>query len=80
MLIAYPAFTDIVYIGVIHTFHVALSKQMLKAGKNVLCEKPVAANLSQLLEVQQVARECKKFFMEVKSSSCFQLLIDCSQI
>nr|XP_022340348.1 trans-1,2-dihydrobenzene-1,2-diol dehydrogenase-like [Crassostrea virginica]XP_022340349.1 trans-1,2-dihydrobenzene-1,2-diol dehydrogenase-like [Crassostrea virginica]XP_022340350.1 trans-1,2-dihydrobenzene-1,2-diol dehydrogenase-like [Crassostrea virginica]XP_022340351.1 trans-1,2-dihydrobenzene-1,2-diol dehydrogenase-like [Crassostrea virginica] len=62
---------DIVYIGVIHTFHVALSKQMLKAGKNVLCEKPVAANLSQLLEVQQVARECKKFFMEAIWSRCF---------
>lgn len=62
----YVYFLDIVYIGVIHTFHVAMSKQMLKAGKNVLCEKPMAANLAQVLEVQQVARECKKFFMEVQ--------------
>ncbi|XP_056004582.1 trans-1,2-dihydrobenzene-1,2-diol dehydrogenase-like isoform X2 [Ostrea edulis] len=62
---------DIVYIGVIHTFHVAVSKQMLKAGKNVLCEKPMAANLAQVLEVQQVARECKKFFMEAVWSRCF---------
>ncbi|XP_061194135.1 trans-1,2-dihydrobenzene-1,2-diol dehydrogenase-like [Saccostrea echinata] len=62
---------DIVYIGVIHIYHVALSKQMLRAGKNVLCEKPVAASLSQILEVQQVAKECKKFFMEAVWTRCF---------
>ncbi|XP_061194134.1 trans-1,2-dihydrobenzene-1,2-diol dehydrogenase-like [Saccostrea echinata] len=61
---------DVVYIGVIHIYHVALSKQMLKAGKNVLCEKPVGASLAQILEVQQVAKECKKFFMEAVWSRC----------
>ncbi|XP_061194137.1 trans-1,2-dihydrobenzene-1,2-diol dehydrogenase-like isoform X2 [Saccostrea echinata] len=44
---------------------------MLRAGKNVLCERPMAANLAQVLEVQQVARECKKFFMEGLWSPCF---------
>lgn len=59
---------DVVYIGVIHIHHVKLSKQILKAGKNVLCEKPVAACLSQILEVQQVAKDCKRFFMEVRGN------------
>lgn len=59
---------DVVYIGVIHIYHGKLSKQILKAGKNVLCEKPVAASLSQFLEVQQVAKDCKCFFMEVKGN------------
>lgn len=64
---------DVVYIGVIHIYHVKLSKQILKAGKNVLCEKPVAANLSQLLEIQQVAKECKRFFMEAVWTRCFPI-------
>ncbi|XP_062587496.1 trans-1,2-dihydrobenzene-1,2-diol dehydrogenase-like isoform X2 [Saccostrea cucullata] len=61
---------DVVYIGVIHIHHVAMSKQMLKAGKNVLCEKPMGASLAQVLEVQQVAKECKKLFMEAIWSRC----------
>lgn len=61
-------YIDVVYIGVIHIYHVKLAKQILKAGKNVLCEKPVAASLSQILEVQQVAKDCKRFFMEVKGN------------
>nr|XP_011421042.2 trans-1,2-dihydrobenzene-1,2-diol dehydrogenase isoform X2 [Crassostrea gigas] len=61
---------DVVYIGVIHIHHVKLSKQILKAGKNVLCEKPVASCLSQFLEVQQVAKDCKRFFMEAIWSRC----------
>lgn len=65
---SYFIIIDVVYIGVIHIHHVKLSKQILKAGKNVLCEKPVAACLSQILEVQQVAKDCKRFFMEVRGN------------
>lgn len=64
---------DVVYIGVIHIYHVKLAKQILKAGKNVLCEKPVAASLSQILEVQQVAKDCKRFFMEAVWTRCFPI-------
>nr|XP_034330546.1 trans-1,2-dihydrobenzene-1,2-diol dehydrogenase-like [Crassostrea gigas] len=66
--VASDHYVDVVYIGVIHIHHVKLSKQILKAGKNVLCEKPVAACLSQFLEVQQVAKDCKRFFMEVRGN------------
>ncbi|XP_048753467.1 trans-1,2-dihydrobenzene-1,2-diol dehydrogenase-like [Ostrea edulis] len=62
---------DVVYIGVIHISHVTLSKQMLKSGKHVLCEKPMGASLTQILEVQEVAREFGKFFMEGIWSRCF---------
>jgi predicted dehydrogenase len=61
---------DVVYIGVIHISHVALSKQMLRSGKHVLCEKPMGASLIQVLEVQEVAREFSKFFMEVNMYKC----------
>ncbi|XP_052704838.1 trans-1,2-dihydrobenzene-1,2-diol dehydrogenase-like [Crassostrea angulata] len=71
--VASDQYVDVVYIGVIHIHHVKLSKQILKAGKNVLCEKPVAACLSQILEVQQVAKDCKRFFMEAIWSRCFPI-------
>ncbi len=58
-------FPDIVYIGTFHPSHAKLSKMMLKAGKHVLCEKPMAMNLRQVEEVLTVAKEMKKFFMEV---------------
>ncbi|KAK3105669.1 hypothetical protein FSP39_003023 [Pinctada imbricata] len=55
---------DVVYIGTWHTSHVSLSKQMLNAGKHVLCDKPMCFNVDQVKEVFQVAKENKKFFME----------------
>ncbi|XP_052704841.1 trans-1,2-dihydrobenzene-1,2-diol dehydrogenase-like [Crassostrea angulata] len=64
---------DVVYIGLIPCYHVKLSKQILKAGKNVLCEKPVAVSLNQFLEVQQVAKDYKRFFMEAIWSRCFPI-------
>ncbi len=38
---------------------------MLKSGKHVLCEKPMAMNQREVEEVLTVAKETKKFFMEV---------------
>lgn len=38
---------------------------MLKAGKHVLCEKPMAINLKQCREILKVAKESGRFFMEV---------------
>lgn len=41
-------------------FHSVISIDFLKAGKNVLCEKPAARILSEALEMQKVAKETRK--------------------
>jgi predicted dehydrogenase len=56
--------TDVVYIGVPHTFHKELGIKACRAGKAVLCEKPAAINSGELSEMIAAAREYKVFFME----------------
>jgi predicted dehydrogenase len=65
-LIAMP-FTDIVYIGTRHPTHVTLSIMMLEAGKNVLCEKPMALSSADVKKVIEVAERKKLLFVEVNS-------------
>lgn len=43
--------------------HAEISIAALKAGKHVLCEKPLAINTEQALEIQKVVRETDKTFM-----------------
>ncbi len=38
---------------------------MLRSGKHVLCEQPMAMNLRQAEEVLAVAKEQKKLFVDV---------------
>lgn len=57
--------SDIVYIGTINTNHVELSIKMLQSGKHVLCEKPMALNYKQAVQVLEVAKKSKKLFIEV---------------
>ena len=58
-------YTEVVYIGTIHSNHAQLSKQMLEAGKHVLCEKPMAINWRQGKEVIDLAKKKNLFFGEV---------------
>lgn len=53
---------DIVLIATPNNFHKDLTIKALKAGKNVICEKPVALNPAELLEMTAAARECRKMF------------------
>ncbi|KAF9462904.1 NAD(P)-binding protein [Collybia nuda] len=55
---------DAIYIGTPHTFHYTNSLAALKAGKNVLCEKPVTCNSSELRSLIATAKEHGVFFME----------------
>lgn len=59
-------FADVVYIGVIHPYHLNTCLLFTNAKKNVLCEKPLAMNTK---EVQQILASAKKngvFLMEVQ--------------
>ena len=55
---------DIVYIATPHHLHAELSIKSLENGKHVLCEKPVALNLSEATLMIKASRENGRFFME----------------
>ncbi|CAD5272907.1 Oxidoreductase [Alteromonas sp. 38] len=55
---------DAVYIGSPHTFHFEHAVAAMRAGKHILCEKPITTSESKLLELMSVATEEKVFLME----------------
>ena len=55
-----------VYVGTIHPKHVESVMIMFKAGKSVLCEKPLTCNAEDTKSLIKAAREKGVFFMEVK--------------
>ncbi|TKS69822.1 Trans-1,2-dihydrobenzene-1,2-diol dehydrogenase [Collichthys lucidus] len=62
---------DIVYLGVLHTEHWRVGLLFLKAGKNVLCEKPFAMNSRQVKDLVTAAKQNNVFLMEAIWSRCF---------
>ena len=55
---------DVIYIATPHMNHADLSIAAMKAGKNVLCEKPAGVNKAQVLEMVKTAKAHNVFFME----------------
>ncbi|APQ18554.1 Gfo/Idh/MocA family protein [Maribacter hydrothermalis] len=55
---------DVIYIATPHTNHAQLSIAAMKAGNNVLCEKPAGVNKSEVAQMVKVAKENQVFFME----------------
>lgn len=53
---------DLVTIATPNDSHKDYVIRCLKAGKNVICEKPVTMNVSELEEILEVAKECDKVF------------------
>lgn len=62
---------DIVYVGAIHPTHRDLVLLFLNHGKNVLCEKPMAMNLTEVKELISAARKHNVFLMEAFWSRFF---------
>jgi len=55
---------DVLYIATPHTFHKDLAIRAMKAGKHVLCEKPLGINAIEVNEMIAVAKENSVFLME----------------
>ena len=55
---------DIVYISTTHNFHCQNTISALKAGKHVLCEKPMGISTGEILKMKSVAEETGNFLME----------------
>lgn len=53
---------DIILIATSNEVHKELSIKALRAGKNVICEKPVTISSAELMEVMEVAKETGKVF------------------
>lgn len=53
---------EVIIIATPNNFHKELSIAALRAGKNVICEKPVMMNAKELEEVIAVSKECGKVF------------------
>lgn len=57
---------DVVYIGVIHPYHLRTCLLFTSAKKNVLCEKPLAMNTKEVREILASAKKNGVFLMEVR--------------
>ncbi|KAK1891750.1 Trans-12-dihydrobenzene-12-diol dehydrogenase [Dissostichus eleginoides] len=55
---------DVVYIGVIHPYHLSTCLLFTNAKKNVLCEKPLAMNTKKMKEILSSAKRNDVFLME----------------
>ncbi len=62
-MFADPA-VDVVYIATPHVQHHAVALAALRAGKHVLCEKPLAMDARQAAELAELARDRGLFLME----------------
>lgn len=60
---------DAVYIGTPNSTHCPLTVQALAAGKHVLCEKPLACNLSEAEAMADAARRSGRVLMEAMIST-----------
>jgi xylose dehydrogenase (NAD/NADP) len=55
---------EAIYISLPNSLHIEWSIKAMRAGKHVLCEKPVAMNVAELKEAIAVANETRLIFME----------------
>ena len=71
---------DIVYVATTHNFHCENVVDALKAGKGVLCEKPLAVNASQVRKMIDVSRKNNVFLMEAMWTRFLPMMTEIRQI
>ncbi len=71
---------DIVYVATPHPFHHEHTLLCLNGGKAVLCEKPMAMNLTQTKEMTDTARKKNLFLMEGMWSRFFPSLLKAQEL
>ena len=55
---------DVVYIASPNRYHYEQSKQMIEAGKHVICEKPITPTVSEFIELSELADKNGVIYME----------------
>ncbi|MBR2925903.1 MAG: Gfo/Idh/MocA family oxidoreductase [Clostridia bacterium] len=69
---------DLAYIATPHTFHAEQAMLMMRHGKHVICEKPMAINQNEVQQMIDCARENGVFLMEAmwtRFQPCVKTLI-----
>lgn len=73
-----------IYIGVIHPYHLKTCLIFTNAKKNVLCEKPLAMNSREVQEILASAKKNDVFLMEVESfpttGTCQEVSSTCTHL
>ncbi|MFF8968264.1 Gfo/Idh/MocA family protein [Streptomyces sp. NPDC014995] len=72
--LAWDEDVDVVYVATPHAAHRAAAGLCLKAGRNVLCEKPFTLNVREAEELVALARDNGRFLMEAMWMSCNPLI------
>ena len=67
---------DMVYIASPHTSHCEMTVAALRAGKHVLCEKPVAVNANEARTMVDTARREGRFLMEAMWTWFIPAIVD----
>jgi dihydrodiol dehydrogenase / D-xylose 1-dehydrogenase (NADP) len=75
-LVADPE-VDAVYISTPHPQHLEAALLCLRAGKAVLCEKPLAVNAVQAAEMVRVAKQERRFLMEAMWTRFLPAMVQC---
>jgi len=78
-LVTHPE-VDAVYVGTPHPMHCGHALLAMRAGKHVLCEKPVALNAQQFVRMQDCARERGVFLMEAMWTRFFPAMLRVKQL
>ncbi|OGS27009.1 MAG: oxidoreductase [Elusimicrobia bacterium RIFOXYB2_FULL_48_7] len=61
---------DAVYIATPHPFHAEWAIKSARAGKHILCEKPIGMNYAEAMAIVEAARENNVFLMEAFMYRC----------
>ncbi|GAA3760719.1 Gfo/Idh/MocA family protein [Salinactinospora qingdaonensis] len=71
---------DVVYVATPHPGHHEASLLCLKAGRHVLCEKPLAMNATQAEEMIEAARSGERFLMEGMWTRCQPAMVEIARM